>query len=740
MIEMQFNPDQQKAVDTIDGAVLVLAGAGSGKTRVLTGRIAKIIEEKHAYPFQILAITFTNKAAKEMKERIEKLVGDMCNDIWVLTFHAMCSRILRRNIHELNKGYTSNFVIYDDSDSVSVIKQAQKELDIDTSVMNPKTVRWYISDAKNKMLSPEEYLNHLGGNFRDEIVTKIYKKYEELMNKNNALDFDDLLIKTLELFVSKENILSYYQEKFKYIHVDEYQDTNVAQYHLVNLLAKKHGNIFVVGDDDQGIYSWRGADIKNILNFENDYPDAVVIKLEQNYRSTANILDCANSVIKNNPNRKEKKLWTQKDEGSKIKMFTAENEKSEALFIVTEIQKLQLKYTYDDIAVLYRTNSQSQVLENTLVNKGIPYKMYSGTKFYDRKEVKDVVAYLRILVNPMDDVSLARIINVPKRSLGKTTVDRLLEHALQQGISLYDVIGNEKIVNNLVPRAADKIKKFYNLIEEMKSYEYKDLSEYISYVIATTGLEKMYRELKTDDAVTRLENIGEIISAVKRYEQEAEDATLSSFLENVALTTELDSMTENMHSVTLMTIHGSKGLEFPVVFLAGMEESIFPHFRSFDDEDQMEEERRLCYVAMTRAKEYLCMSRAKTRMLFGQQKYLGASRFLSEAPEELINDVSPEPETKKINSYTFGDTKISGNLSIPVGITIGHGKPKNKETKGAKERFEKGDTVYHKTFGKGMIISATGTYPNRNLTIAFKSGGAKELSEKFAPLSRNQGD
>ncbi len=735
MTGMQFNEDQQKAVDKIDGPVLVLAGAGSGKTRVLTGRIAKIIEEGHAYPYQVLAITFTNKAAKEMKDRIANLIGDACNDMWVLTFHSMCSRILRRNIQELNKGYNSNFVIYDEADSVSVIKQCYKELDIDTSVITPKTVKWYISDAKNKMLSPDEYLNHLGGNFRDKIIVRIFKKYEELMNKNNALDFDDLLTKTLELFVSRPNVLSYYQEKFKYIHVDEYQDTNTAQYNLVKLLSLKSGNIFVVGDDDQGIYSWRGADIKNILSFEDDYPNTAVIKLEQNYRSTSNILDCANMVIKNNPKRKEKKLWTQKEAGSRIKLYTADTEKSEASFIVDEIQKLKIQYSYDDIAILYRTNSQSQVIENTLVNRGIPYKMYSGTKFYDRKEVKDVIAYLRILINPQDDVSLERIINVPKRAIGKTTVDRLLSEANQQGIALYDVISNGKTVEELVQRASKRIAEFVELIEELKSYKYEDLVDYVTYIINHTGLQKMYRELNTDEAMMRLENIGELVSAVKRYEQETEDATLSSFLENVSLTTELDSMTEGMNSVTLMTIHGSKGLEFPVVFLAGMEESIFPHFRSFDDPEQMFEERRLCYVAMTRAKDYLCLTRAKNRTIFGQSKYLGPSRFLSETPDELINDVSPQPATKKIKSYSFGDTFISGNLSVGVPPI-----KKAEDEKSQKNRFEKGDTVCHKSFGEGLVIATDGTYPNRNLTIAFKSGGAKELSEKYAPLTKGSGE
>ena len=735
MTKMQFNADQLKAVNQIDGAVLVLAGAGSGKTRVLTGRIAKIIEEGHAYPFQILAITFTNKAAREMKVRIENLVGDACNDMWVLTFHSMCSRILRRNIQELNQGYTSNFVIYDDADSVSLLKQCQKELDIDTSVITPRTVKWYISDAKNKLLSPDEYLNYLGGSFRDKIIIKMYKKYEELMSKNNALDFDDLLTKTLELFTVKPNILSFYQEKFKYIHVDEYQDTNAAQYNLVKYMALKHGNIFVVGDDDQGIYSWRGADIKNILTFEDDYPDAAVIKLEQNYRSTSNILGCANEVIKNNPKRKEKKLWTEKDAGSRIKLYTAETEKHEAAFIVNEIQKLLLQYTYDDIAILYRTNSQSQVIENTLVNKGIPYKMYSGTKFYDRKEVKDVIAYLRILVNPLDDVSLNRIINVPKRAIGKTTVDRLLEYAIQSDLALYDVIKDENIVNQLAPRASARIKEFIELIEKIRDYEYDNLVEYVTYVISESGLQKMYRELNTEEAAIRLENIGELVSAVKRYEEESEENTLSSFLENVSLTTELDSMTENMKSVTLMTIHGSKGLEFPVVFLAGMEESIFPHFRSFDDDEQMYEERRLCYVAMTRAKDYLCLTRAKSRTIFGQSKYCGPSRFLSETPPELINEVNPDNHIKKIKSYNFGDTKITGNLSVGVSNI-----KKTSKGKSDKERFEKGDKVFHKSFGAGLIIKTTGTYPNRNLTIAFKSGGAKELSEKYAPLTRNAGE
>ena len=735
MTGMQFNENQQKAVDKIDGPVLVLAGAGSGKTRVLTGRIAKIIEEGHAYPYQILAITFTNKAAKEMKDRIENLVGDACNDMWVLTFHSMCSRILRKNIQELNKGYNRNFVIYDEADSISVIKQCFKELDIDSSIITPKTVKWYISDAKNKMLNSDEYLLHLGGDFRDKIIVRLFKKYEELMNKNNALDFDDLLTKTLELFVSRPNVLNFYQDKFKYIHVDEYQDTNTAQYNIVKLLSLKHGNIFVVGDDDQGIYSWRGADIKNILSFEDDYPATVVIKLEQNYRSTANILDCANMVIKNNPKRKEKKLWTQKDAGSGIKLYTADTEKSEASFIVDEIQKLKIQYSYDDIAILYRTNSQSQVIENTLVNRGIPYKMYSGTKFYDRKEVKDVIAYLRLIVNPQDDVSLERIINVPKRAIGKTTVDRLLSVANQQGIALYDVISDNELTGQLVQRASVRIKEFAELIEDLKKYEYKDLVDYVTFVINHTGLQKMYRDQNTDEALIRLENIGELVSAVKRYEQETENATLSSFLENVSLTTELDSMTEGMNSVTLMTIHGSKGLEFPVVFLAGMEESIFPHFRSFDDPEQLFEERRLCYVAMTRAKEFLCLTRAKNRTIFGQTKYLGPSRFLAETPDELINDVSPQPATKKVKSYSFGDTYISGNISVGVPPI-----KKTDDTTKGKSKFQKGDTVYHKAFGEGIVIAEDGVYPNRNLTIAFKSGGAKELSEKYAPLAKNSGE
>jgi len=739
MIKTQFNPQQQRALEAIDGAVLVLAGAGSGKTRVLTGRIAKIIEENHAYPFQILAITFTNKAAKEMKDRIESLVGDACNDMWVLTFHAMCSRILRRNVQELGKGYNSHFVIYDDSDSMSIIKQVQKDLNIDTNVVNPRTARWYISDAKNKMQTPDEYLKFLGGGFRDKIIVNIFKKYEEIMNKNNALDFDDLLIKTLELFAAKPNILAYYQDKFKYIHVDEYQDTNVAQYTLVNLLAGKHKNLFVVGDDDQGIYSWRGADIGNILSFEDDYPDAVVVKLEQNYRSTSNILDCANSVIKNNPKRKEKKLWTEKDAGSRIKFFTAENERIEAAFIADEIQKLLIQYTYDDIAVLYRTNAQSQIIENTMVNRAIPYKMYGGTKFYDRKEVKDVVAYLRLLVNPLDDVSLNRIINVPKRSIGKTTTDKLNEYAMDNSIGLYDLISDKALTESIVGKASARIASFVELIEELKAYKYDDLVDYILHIIDRSGIQQMYREQGTDEAAVRLENIGELVSAVKRYEQEADDATLESFLENVALTTELDYMTDDMKSVTLMTIHGSKGLEFPVVFLAGMDESIFPHFRTFDDDEQMYEERRLCYVAMTRAKDYLCMTRAKNRTVFGQPKYFGPSRFLAETPEELINDVSPETHTKKVKNISINNTRFSGNLSIGVSH-IKKSDDKAVAAEGKKDRFEKGDSVYHDAFGQGMVIAVSGTYPNRNLTIAFKSGGAKELAEKYAPLRKPSGE
>lgn len=733
---MEFNPNQQKAVDKIDGPVLVLAGAGSGKTRVLTGRIAKIVNERHAYPHEVLAITFTNKAAKEMKERIENIIGDMCNDMWVLTFHAMCSRILRRSINKLDKGYSSNFVIYDEADAVSVIKQVQKELDIDTTFITPKSAKYCISDAKNKILSPEDYLKHIGDDLRNKKICQIYKRYEELMNKNNALDFDDLLIKTLELFVDDPNTLAYYQNKFKYIHVDEYQDTNSAQYNLVKLLCMKHQNICVVGDDDQGIYSWRGADISNILNFEKDYPKTEVIKLEQNYRSTGNILKCANEVIKNNPNRKDKALWTQKDSGSKIKYYNGETEKSEAFFIVSEILKLKVKYSYDDVAVLYRTNSQSQVIENTLVNKGIPYKMYSGTKFYDRREIKDVVAYLRILINPLDDVSLSRVINVPKRAIGKTTVDRLIEGAVEKGTSFFEIIQDTQALSQLVPRAASKIKNFLDIINDIKEYKYTDLVDYVSYIIAQTGLEAMYKDSKSDDALIRIANMGELLSAIKRYEQEVDEPSLTDFLENVALTTELDSMDENTQTVTLMTIHGSKGLEFPIVFIAGMEEGLFPHFRSFEDEDQLEEERRLCYVAMTRAKEFLCLSRAKSRTIFGQQKYLSPSRFLDEVPRDLVNDVSPKKPAPKQSSYSGTGFDIS---SYSANTTSKATKP-TKNNKNNKEKFLKGDTVYHSAFGKGIVLAESGKHPNRILTIAFESGGAKELSEKFAPLSSKQGE
>ncbi|MBR2054053.1 MAG: UvrD-helicase domain-containing protein, partial [Clostridia bacterium] len=595
-----LNPMQRKAAQTLEGPVLILAGAGSGKTRTITFRIANLIESGVA-PWRILALTFTNKAAREMKERVARLVGSDVDEMWLGTFHSVCVRILRRDIEKI--GYQRSFTIYDEDDQQRVIKDALKALHYDEKQLPPREIRAKISDAKNRMLSPDEWFQESPRDFRSQQIHDIMRYYEERLHNANALDFDDLLLCTLQLFVEHPPVLDYYRQKFSYVHVDEYQDTNMAQYTFVRLLTQESRNLCVVGDDDQSIYGWRGADIRNILDFETDFPDATVIKLEQNYRSTANILDAANQVIAHNTGRKEKALWTDEDEGEKIRLFSAGDEREEAAWICVTIKKLQKMHNnLAEIAVLYRTHAQSRVLEEMFMRSGIPYRVFGGTKFYDRKEVKDALAYLRVIVNPADDVSLTRIINTPKRSIGDTTIAALQEYAREEELPLFSVLAAPP--DSLSSRAKKSISAFSMLLMQLTLMkESLSLSEFVEKMLDETGLKAQFEVDGSDEAQTRLENLMEFAGAAKEFEQQSAEKTLEAFLENVSLVTDLDRQEDAPQYVTLMTLHSAKGLEYDDVFLCGLEEGIFPSMRSITEENKMEEERRLCYVGITKGSQ-----------------------------------------------------------------------------------------------------------------------------------------
>jgi len=726
---IKLNNMQQKAVEQIQGPLLILAGAGSGKTRTLTERIACIIKSGVARPYEILAITFTNKAAAEMRARISGALGDTADDMWIMTFHAACTRILRRNIESWNKGYTSHFTIYDDDDSMSLIKNIMKEMNISDKYYTPRGVRYHIGMAKNNLQDPDEYCISIGADFRAKKIAEIYTQYEQKMRAANALDFDDLLLVTLRLFVDCPQVLDYYRSRFKFISVDEYQDTNKTQYELVKLLASGYRNLCVVGDDDQSIYGWRGADINNILDFEKDFEEAQVIRLEQNYRSTSNILDAANAVIDNNKKRKKKQLWTERGEGDPVHLYRANTDREEAQFIVNEIISLASQYSYSDFAVLYRTNAQSRTVEDALMRSGIPYRMYGGLRFYDRKEIKDVIAYIRLVNNPSDDVALARIINVPKRGIGDTTVERLAGCAASRGESLFKVMNDTALVESEVSRAASKIRAFIDKMNEMGQIPRDDLTEYIRLVMEKSGLVEMYEQENTDEAEGRLENMGELLSAVRQYTQENENASIEDFLENVALVSDLDLMEDRGRPVTLMTMHASKGLEFPVVFLCGAEEGLFPHSRAFDNEDDMEEERRLCYVAMTRAMDRLYITHSISRMMYGNMQYNMPSRFIHETPKSLVLDRSPKPAASE-------PVSIPGRSSFNFSEYLKSSAQKNSTKPTQSVDFSIGDRVEHSKFGKGMIVNITGTEPKRVFAVAFEGQGVKELAEQYAPLKK----
>ncbi len=630
----KLNPEQRRAAETLEGPVLILAGAGSGKTRALTFRLANLLD--HGVPaWSVLALTFTNKAAREMKDRVIRMIGEeQAEEAWISTFHSTCARILRRDIEKL--GYKRSFAIYDDDDQMSVLKEILKKLDIDEKFLPPREMKSKLSDAKNKLLSPDEWFRQSPRDHRSSRIHDVMVEYEKRLRSMNALDFDDLLLKTLELLVDHPPVLEAYRRKFRYVMVDEYQDTNRAQYEMIRLLTAESRNLCVVGDDDQSIYGWRGADIRNILDFEKDYPDATVIKLEQNYRSTANILDAANQVIANNPDRKDKELWTEEGPGDKIVEYCAADEQDEAAWIAGKITALRREGdSLGDMAILYRTNAQSRVPEEMLMRSGIAYKIFGGQKFYERKEIKDILAYLRVLANASDDLSLRRIINVPKRAIGDTTVELLTRHAEENEMPLYSALADQP--EELGARARKSVGEFLMLLTSLAAMKSTlPLAEFVDTLIEKTGLEAQYSKEDSDEARARIENIREFRGAVHDFAERSEEPTLESYLENVALVTDLDRSADSRSFVTMMTLHSAKGLEFKNVFIAGLEEGIFPSSRSMDDDTRLAEERRLMYVGITRARRRLFLSRASTRMLYNQLSSNPPSRFLEEISERLI--------------------------------------------------------------------------------------------------------
>jgi len=719
-----LNSEQRKAAEATSGAVLILAGAGSGKTRTLTYRIANLINEGVS-PYNILALTFTNKAAAEMKERIISLIGDSAQYMWIGTFHSICVRILRKEAERL--GYTKNFSIYDAADQLSVVGQAIKELSLNDKIFVKREMLYKISDAKNKCLDPDEYYEEIKRyDKRAQGILDIYKYYNKTLKDNNAFDFDDLIIKTNMLFIKDKDILFDYAERFKYIHVDEYQDTNLAQYELIKMLASVHKNICVVGDDDQSIYGWRGADIRNILEFEKDYENATVIKLEQNYRSTGNILSAANSVIKNNNGRKNKKLWTESEKGKLLTVFCSNDEHSEAQYVCGEINKLLDEGNkYSDIAVLYRANAQSRVLEESLLANRIPYKIYGGLKFYDRKEVKDILAYLRLLSNPFDDISLRRIINVPKRGIGSRTLEEIENIALIEGTTLFQVIlkAEEKLQGT---RALKSITEFSGLLKKLIALkDILPISEFAQKVIEMSGYKAELEAENTIEASVRLENVNEFIGSIEEFELQEPDSNLDDFLQSVSLISDIDALNTEEESVSLMTMHSAKGLEFPVVFITGMEENVFPHSRSMGDAKEMEEERRLCYVALTRAMKQLYLTHAASRALFGTVNYNAPSRFLNELPEEVIEKQGIKLKAKAKYEETSENTFKKSNVYTPALL-----KSSNIDT----SQYKIGQKVRHSRFGTGVIKDIQGNENAMTITVQFDKLGLKKLAAAIAPL------
>ncbi|ABS40794.1 DNA helicase PcrA [Clostridium botulinum] len=733
-LKNKLNKEQYEAAITIDGPLLILAGAGSGKTRVLTYRIAHMIENLNIYPSKILAITFTNKAAGEMKERIKALVGDVVEGMWVSTFHSSCVRILRREIDKL--GYDKNFTIYDTYDQKTLVKQCMEELNINDKEITDREIINTIGNQKDNLISPKEFKKISNGNYRKDRIADAYILYQKKLKTNNALDFDDLIYKTVELFKTNKDVLEFYQRKFKYIMVDEYQDTNKSQYELVKLLALVHRNMCVVGDDDQCIYEWRGADISNILNFEKDYKEAKVIKLEQNYRSKGNILNAANEVIKNNSQRKNKVLRTENENGNKIKVFRAYSDIDEAKFVASEIKKIikDSERSFNDFAVLYRTNAQSRIFEDVFMKRDIPYRLIGGLKFYDRKEIKDLMAYLKLINNPLDDISLRRIINVPKRSIGDATVKKVQEFANEMDECMYSVLLDADQILTLSQRSITSIKKFVSIMNSfIRKKDEISVSAIIKEILEETGYLKELKNSKNPDDVSRVENLKELVSAAADFERESEDKSLGAFLEKVALVTDIDNYDENSDSVAMMTVHSAKGLEFPVVFMVGMENGIFPGTQSLSDPKEMEESRRLCYVAITRAKEQLYITSAEIRKVFGRTVAYALSDFVSEISKDLKDNVNitGEVATDKVLHKNFGiRSQKTNSINFYKSPSLNN-VPKNNVDS---NKLNVGLKVKHKDFGIGTIVSMSKVSDDIKLTIAFDRRGVKILMLSMAPI------
>ncbi|MEC0370727.1 DNA helicase PcrA [Paenibacillus chibensis] len=764
----KLNPPQQQAVEATEGPLLILAGAGSGKTRVLTHRIAYLIATRKAPPWGILAITFTNKAAREMQERVTKLVGGEGRDIWVSTFHSMCVRILRKDIDRI--GFNSNFTILDSTDQLSLVRNCMKDLNLDTKKFEPKAILSLISTAKNELITPAQY-EQKAGDYIESIAAKVYTMYQRRLKSNNSLDFDDLIMATIQLFKEVPDVLDFYQKKFQYIHVDEYQDTNRAQYMLCRMLADGHHRICVVGDSDQSIYRWRGADISNILNFEEDYPEARTIMLEQNYRSTSTILNAANEVIKLNGGRKPKKLWTDKGDGDKIKVYRADSEHDEGYFVTSEISKnVNQGKSYQDHAILYRTNAQSRVIEEILIKSDIPYQIVGGIKFYDRKEIKDILGYLRLISNPDDDLSLVRVINVPKRGIGDTSVAKLSAAAAERGVSIFQVLA---VVDDLgfAGKTRNALVEFYDMIAA--------LSQMVDYLSVTELTEKMlemsqYRiDMQRENTIesrSRLENIDEFLSVTMEFEKNNDDKSLVSFLTDLALIADIDSVKDEEEdrsdAVILMTMHSAKGLEFPVVFIVGMEEGVFPHSRAFQDNEELEEERRLAYVGITRAEKQLFLTCAQMRTLFGRTTANPPSRFLDEIPEELKEEAGAARDRYRRGgniggSYggrgfggsgsnfgrSAGNSSLSGSTATATGsqtkVTMTTSVPHQAAAVGSTAdltALKAGDKVSHGKWGTGTIVSVKGSGNDTELQIAFPAPvGVKRLLAGFAPITKVEG-
>ncbi|WP_156856868.1 DNA helicase PcrA [Oceanobacillus sp. AG] len=725
-----LNKEQQEAVKHTEGPLLIMAGAGSGKTRVLTHRIAYLLEEKGVAPRNILAITFTNKAAREMRERVMRLVGPEAEYMWVSTFHSMCVRILRRDIDRI--GYNRNFTILDSADQLSVVKQVLKNIDLDPKQYDPRAMLGQISSAKNELITDKEF-EEKAGNFFERQVARVYSGYQTMLRKNQSLDFDDLIMQTIILFKRVPEVLEYYQRRFQYIHVDEYQDTNHAQYFLVKQLANRFKNLCVVGDSDQSIYRWRGADIGNILTFEEDYPSARTILLEQNYRSTKLILQAANHVIENNAGRKPKNLWTENDDGSKITYYEGTTEQDEALFIADEIRKLiKDGYQPDDIAILYRTNAQSRAVEDTLMKSNISYQMVGGTRFYDRKEIKDMLAYLRLITNPDDDISFERIVNEPKRGIGATTVERLRTYTAEHDISFYEAV-KEVDFTGVSKRAASSLAEFGELIQSLaQQQEFLTATDMVEQVLERTGYEEMLKREQTLESQSRLENLEEFKTVTKEFEKSAEeDKSLVAFLTDLALIADIDKIDEEEteRKITLMTLHAAKGLEFPVVFLIGMEENVFPHSRSMFDEDEMEEERRLAYVGITRAEKILYLTSAKMRTLYGRTNMNPISRFIQEIPEDLLEGMEQAKQSMFGSSFA-SRTEEAFTPKRKARRTV-------QASTAADEEWKAGDKANHKKWGTGTIVRVQGEGDKMELDIAFPAPtGVKRLLAQFAPITK----